>query len=231
MSDATPARVRDAAEALKAAIDRHLLAVENRTGEADPAVFTAFDDLAAAADVYDELLYDVHDEVTPFEVPSRSKGTEVLDEDPQAITVLIRRDYLVGDAALLVESARQAVSDSAGAGDDETEPAADRDINDTGDALVALFDTFEVDEIHERSEEIGLEQADSTVWVLAAPATGPGEWLADPFGDVDSEHLLYRLDVVAEDEADVAEDDELEDVFDEDEIDVEDDDVDGVERV
>jgi hypothetical protein len=229
MSDATPARVRDAAEALKAAIDRHLLAVENRTGEADPAVFTAFDDLAAAADVYDELLYDVHDEVTPFEVPTRTKDTEVLDEDPQAVSVLIRRDYLVGDAALLVESARQAVLENTDEADDAAERTADREIDDTGDALIALFDTFDVDEIHERCEEVGLEQADSTVWVLAAPATAPGEWLADPFGDIDPEHLLYRLDVVAED--DVEDDEELDDVFDEDEIDVEDDDVDGVERV
>jgi len=38
--------------------------------ELDPAVLEAFDALAAAAEEYDELLYTVHDEVTPFEVPA-----------------------------------------------------------------------------------------------------------------------------------------------------------------
>lgn len=72
MSDAaqpTAAEVRAAAEAVKAAIDRHLDAVERRTGDDDPAVYEAFNSLAAAAEVYDELLYDRYDEVTPFEIP------------------------------------------------------------------------------------------------------------------------------------------------------------------
>lgn len=68
MSDAaqpTADEVRAAAEAVKAALDRHLAAVENRTGEDDPAVYTAFNELAAAAEAYDERLYDRYDEVTP----------------------------------------------------------------------------------------------------------------------------------------------------------------------
>lgn len=72
MSDAaqpTAAEVRAAAEAVKAAIDRHLDAVERRTGDDDPAVYDAFNALAAAAEVYDELLYERYDEVTPFEIP------------------------------------------------------------------------------------------------------------------------------------------------------------------
>lgn len=74
MSDAaqpSAAEVRAAAEAVKAALDRHLDAVERRSGQDDPAVYAAFDELAAAAEVYDELLYDTYDEVTP----SRSPGT------------------------------------------------------------------------------------------------------------------------------------------------------------
>lgn len=72
MSDAaqpTAAEVRAAADAVKAAIDHHLAAVERRSGDDDPAVYDAFNALAAAAEVYDELLYDRHDEVTPFEIP------------------------------------------------------------------------------------------------------------------------------------------------------------------
>ena len=68
--DAQPAaaEVRAAVDAVKAALDRHLEAIENRTGEDDPAVFAAFEALASAAENYDELLYDAYDEVTPLEV-------------------------------------------------------------------------------------------------------------------------------------------------------------------
>lgn len=73
MSDAeqpTAAEVRAAAEAVKTALDRHLAAVERRTGEDDPAVHAAFNDLAAAAEEYDELLYERYDEVTPSTSPT-----------------------------------------------------------------------------------------------------------------------------------------------------------------
>lgn len=79
MSDAaqpTAAEVRAAAEAVKAAIDRHLDAVERRTGDDDPAVYDAFNALAAAAEVYDELLYERYDEVTPSR--SRARTTPCL---------------------------------------------------------------------------------------------------------------------------------------------------------
>ena len=65
MSDAaqpTAAEVRAAAEAVKTALDRHLAAVERRSGEDDPAVYEAFNELATAAEEYDELLYDRYDE-------------------------------------------------------------------------------------------------------------------------------------------------------------------------
>ena len=68
----TAAEVRAAAEAVKTALDRHLAAVERRSGEDDPAVYEAFNQLAAAAEAYDELLYDRYDEVTPFEIPAES---------------------------------------------------------------------------------------------------------------------------------------------------------------
>lgn len=73
MSDAaqpTAAEVRAAAEAVKAALDVHLAAVERRSGEDDPAVYEAFNELAAAAEEYDELLYDRYDEVTPSRSPA-----------------------------------------------------------------------------------------------------------------------------------------------------------------
>ncbi|MER6926340.1 hypothetical protein ABT314_46825, partial [Streptomyces spiralis] len=111
MSDAaqpTAAEVRAAAEAVKAALDRHLAAVERRSGEDDPAVYEAFNQLAAAAETYDELLYDRYDEVTPFEIP----GDDTLPpytgpEEPNAISVLIRRDYAVVEPQRLLSQAQR----------------------------------------------------------------------------------------------------------------------------
>lgn len=102
MSDAaqpTAAEVRAAAEAVKAALDRHLAAVENRTGDDDPAVYAAFNDLAAAAEAYDERLYDRYDEVTPFEIPGVEDSLPPYagPAQPNALSVLIRRDYAVAD--------------------------------------------------------------------------------------------------------------------------------------
>ncbi len=159
MSDAaqpTAAEVRAAAEAVKTALDRHLAAVERRTGEDDPAVYEAFNELAAAAEVYDELLYDRFDEVTPFEIP----GTEDLPpyagpEEPNALSVLIRRDYAVVEPQRLQAQAQrvEAVEDEGGA-----------DVSGTvHGALGILFGEFEPDEIASRHKEFGLEEGDSTL--------------------------------------------------------------------
>ena len=61
-------RVRDALAAVHQALDHHLTAVEARSGEADPAVFAAYEHLRDAVVAYDDLIYDVHDEVLPVEV-------------------------------------------------------------------------------------------------------------------------------------------------------------------
>jgi hypothetical protein len=215
-------RVRAAADALKAAVDRHLAAVEARAGEADPAVFAAFDELAAAADAYDELLYETYDEVTPFEIPDH--GTEQLDEaeaEPGSISVLMRRDYQVVDPRAVVEAARTAERDGTmeradaedrGLGEADTRAVEGRealefDVRDVGGAIAALFDTFDPEEIQDRCEEIGLEPGDSTIWVLASHESEPGEWLEDPFSEADADRLLYRLDVVTEEEDGEGDDD------------------------
>ncbi|GAB7107284.1 hypothetical protein JCM4814A_55980 [Streptomyces phaeofaciens JCM 4814] len=207
MSDAaqpTAAEVRAAAEAVKTALDRHLAAVERRTGEDDPAVYEAFNELAAAAEVYDELLYDRFDEVTPFEIP----GTEDLPpyagpEEPNALSVLIRRDYAVVEPQRLQAQAQrvEAVEDEGGA-----------DVSGTvHGALGILFGEFEPDEIASRHKEFGLEEGDSTLWVLAAdePAE-PGEWLETPFDQADPQRVVCRFDVSA------VFDDDLEDEDDDD---------------
>ncbi|MGW0843051.1 hypothetical protein ACWD26_23450 [Streptomyces sp. NPDC002787] len=207
MSDAaqsTAAEVRAAAEAVKTALDRHLAAVERRSGEDDPAVYEAFNELAAAAEEYDELLYDRYDEVTPFEIP----GTEDMPpytgpEEPSALSVLIRRDYTVVEPQRLLAQAQRVEA--------AEEPSASVAADTVHGALGLLFGEFEPDEIASRHKEFGLEEGDSTLWVTAADDTAePGEWLAAPFEQVDEQRVVCRFDVSAVFDDD-AEDDDLDD--------------------
>jgi hypothetical protein len=195
MSDAaqpTAVEVRAAAEAVKTALDRHLAAVERRTGEDDPAVYEAFNELAAAAEEYDELLYDRYDEVTPFEIP----GTEDMPpyigpEEPNALSVLIRRDYAVVEPQRLMAQAQRVESVEGPVASDEASATVHG-------ALGVLFGEFEPDEIASRHKEFGLEEGDSTRWVTAAEESAePGEWLDAPFDGVDPQQVVCRFDVSA----------------------------------
>lgn len=180
------AEVRAAVEAVKAALDLHLEAIENRTGENDPAVFAAFEALASAAETYDELLYDTYDEVTPFEVPAGDGLPEYAGpEDPEAVSVLIRRDYTIVEPQRLFAQARRAGED---------DPAADATV---GGALGVIFGEYEPDEIAQRHKEFGLEEGDSTLWVAAAEPSEPGEWLEAPFDQADPQLVVCRFDVSA----------------------------------
>ncbi|MFH8240211.1 hypothetical protein [Streptomyces sp. NPDC018321] len=224
MSDAaqpTAAEVRAAAEAVKTALDRHLAAVERRSGEDDPAVYDAFNQLAAAAEAYDELLYDRYDEVTPFEIPGADDSLPPYDgpEEPSALSVLIRRDYAVAEPQRLMAQARRVE-----AADDEGEGVAASGT--VHGALGLLFGEFEPDEIASRHKEFGLEEGDSTLWVTASdePAE-PGEWLEAPFEQVDPQRVVCRFDVSAVFDDEFA--DDLEDEEEEDEEDELDTDLDG----
>ncbi|MER5177998.1 hypothetical protein ABT009_06410 [Streptomyces sp. NPDC002896] len=213
MSDAaqpTAAEVRAAAEAVKAALDRHLAAVERRSGEDDPAVYEAFNELAAAAEEYDELLYDRYDEVTPFEIP----GTEDTlppytgPEEPNALSVLIRRDYTVVEPQRLLAQAQRVA-----AAEDETAGGAANGT--THGALGILFGEYEPDEIASRHKEFGLDEGDSTLWVTVTDEPPePGEWLDSPFDQIDPQRVVCRFDVSAvfDDEPDDSEDDEDDDL-------------------
>ena len=199
MSDAaqpTAAEVRAAAEAVKAALDRHLEAVENRTGDDDPAVYEAFNALAAAAEAYDERLYDRYDEVTPFEIPGADDSLPpyVGPEEPNALSVLIRRDYAVVEPQrLLAQAQRIADLDRDGDEDVLTAPVVGASVH---AALGVLFGEFEPDEIASRHKEFGLEEGDSTLWVAAADdLPEPGEWLSVPFDQADPERVVCRFDV------------------------------------
>jgi hypothetical protein len=205
MSDAaqhTAAEVRSAAEALKEALDRHLDAVERRGSSegadaaADAEVFNAFNELAAAGEVYDELLYEVHDEVTPFEVPTTEGAVDYEGpEEPEVLSVFIRRDYLVADSRRLLAQA-QRITEL----DPESVDEAEADGVSAGHSLHAavgvLFGEFEPDEIATRHKEFGLEEGDATTWVAAGDERAePGEWLPAPFESVDPESVICRFDI------------------------------------
>ncbi|MFC9961040.1 hypothetical protein ACFVIB_27215 [Streptomyces nigra] len=221
MSDAvqpTAAEVRAAAEAVKTALDRHLAAVERRSGEDDPAVYEAFNELAAAAEVYDELLYDRYDEVTPFEIPGAEDALPPYTgpEEPSAVSVLIRRDYSVVEPQRLRAQAERIEAA-------DFEDGADTEASGTvHGALGVLFGEFEPDEIASRHKEFGLEEGDSTLWVTASDEQAdPGEWLEAPFEGADPQRVICRFDVSTvfdddlddvdvDDEDEAVEDDEVE---------------------
>jgi hypothetical protein len=196
MSDAaqpTVAEVRAAAEAVKAALDRHLHVIENRSGGDDPAVYAAFETLASAAEAYDELLYDAYDEVTPFEVPSGDNLPDYTGpQEPDAISVLLRRDYAVVDPERLLGQAERVADPATASG------------SGMNAAVGVLFGEYEPDEIAQRHKEFGLEEGDSTLWVTAARPAEPGEWLAAPFEQADPQLLICRFDIssVFDDELD-----------------------------
>jgi hypothetical protein len=222
MSDAeqpTAADVRAAAEAVKAALDRHLEAVERRAegagedtenGASDTAVYAAFDELAAAGEAYDELLYESYDEVTPFEIPGGdSMPAYTGPEAPSALSVLIRRDYTVVEPQRLLAQA-QRVTDLDPDSADEDSPAAASAGTSVHAALGVLFGEYEADEIATRHKEFGLDEGDSTLWVAAADEPSePGEWLTAPFEQADPERVICRFDVSSVfDETDIELDDE-----------------------
>ncbi|WP_030315931.1 hypothetical protein [Streptomyces flavochromogenes] len=199
MSDAaqpTAAEVRAAAEAVKAALDRHLTAVERRTGDDDPAVYEAFNALAGAAEAYDELLYDRYDEVTPFEIPGADGSLPPYagPDEPHALSLLIRRDYAVAEPKRLLAQARR-IAEIDGEADAATGPGARAGVSPLA-ALGVLFGEYEPDEIASRHKEFGLEEGDSTLWVTAAEELPePGEWLNAPFEHADPERIVCRFDV------------------------------------
>ena len=50
------------------ALEAHLTAVVNRTGEHDPAVDEAYVEIANAFEAYEDALFEAHNEVTPLRV-------------------------------------------------------------------------------------------------------------------------------------------------------------------
>ena len=72
---------RAALARLVGALEAHLDAVRRRRSETDPVVKDAYQSLSDAFETYDEALYDVYDEVTPFVLFDDSDEDDDEDDD------------------------------------------------------------------------------------------------------------------------------------------------------
>lgn len=88
---------RSALTTLVTALERHLEACASRTGEEDPRVIAAYNDLADAFEDYDDALMDTHGEVTPFEVYSDEDEDDFDDSDDEDDVVSRYDDDYDGD--------------------------------------------------------------------------------------------------------------------------------------
>ncbi|MDP9416570.1 MAG: hypothetical protein M3P48_01760, partial [Actinomycetota bacterium] len=111
------AKAREAAVALKSAIDWHLAACEARSGENDRGVQEAYEALREAAQTYDDALFEAYDEVTPFvlaDPPAEEPGEDTTPAVPETLTLLLRRDYDIVDAKALLAAGDDARSSAGG---------------------------------------------------------------------------------------------------------------------
>lgn len=206
-------QVRAAAAAFKTAIDAHLVAVENRSGESDPAVQETYDQLREAGLVYDDLLFDAFEEVTPFEAPEVSPEDAVevstATGPPERVGLVTRHDFTVIDPEALLDAGREAYREN---WPDDGEEATEKQVSHLGAAVYEIASAYGLDGMEERAEDNGLLPEGSTTWVVD---TGDVDehWRDHAFSALMAAPVLYRLDeVYEEDDEDAAtyvDDDEL----------------------
>jgi hypothetical protein len=69
---------------LTTSLERHLEASASRSGENDPTVVAAYQDVADAFEAYDDSLLEAYGEVTPLEIYSGDEGDDDDDDDDDA---------------------------------------------------------------------------------------------------------------------------------------------------
>lgn len=198
------ARLNDALDELTDALEAHLAACFESTGEADAAVQEAYTALRDAASRYDDLLFTMLDEVTPWEFaegPQVEADVEAEVEEREdgltTIALLLRRDYSVADDDAMLAAARQAYAEL---NPDETDAMADSDVNHAGQALYQLLLAYGVDGLDQRAELAGLVRHGGTLWMQEIDAADVSTLAEDPFGVAEEQALVYRLDEVQADE-------------------------------
>ena len=178
--------VRTAAEALKAAIDRHLEACADKRDEQDEAVQVAFLGLREAAETYEDALYDAYDEVTPFEFsrgPIYEPAEVAQPGVPERVTVLQRGDFAVASADDLVAAGRRLLRED---GQDDEELAA-------VESLAVYLEAYGLDETAAAADDVGLRWLGGTTWLLDQDAEDD-TLRRSPFSVVDESRLLHRFD-------------------------------------
>ncbi|HSK27602.1 MAG TPA: hypothetical protein VK894_11900 [Jiangellales bacterium] len=191
-----PGDPRTALDVLVAALRTHLEACESSAGEGDPRVQAAYTALRSAADRYDDVLFETYEEVTPWEfagdglVDVEYEGEAV---DSGRLTVLVRRDYELGDPERLLEAGRAAYAEAYPADPPE---AARADVTHPGRALYQMLHAYGVDGFDEAAEEAGLTTVGGTVWVQSLDPDDEPVDDEDPFAVADADLLVYRLDEV-----------------------------------
>ena len=188
--------LRELLDDLIAALTSHFHAVRNRRDEADPEVQAAYTRLRAAAERYDDMLFELTGEVTPWEFPE-GPPSDVEYEDrsaaPDTVTVMVRRDYSIADPGGLLLAGREAYAELY---PDDPGEAAAADVSHPGRALYQLLHAYGVDGLDSRAEDAGLAPRGGTVWVQGLTADDAETLLDEPFGVADEELLIYRLDEV-----------------------------------
>lgn len=197
-----PASLQTALDDLTDALEAHLQAVLDRSGDTERGVQTAYTALRHAAERYDDLLFDTTGEVTPWEFPEGPRS-DVEYEDPAALPntvgVFVRRDYLLTGTDELLAAGRHAYAELYP--EDPLESAA-ADVSHPGRALYQMLHAYGVDGLDQRAEEAGLVPRGGTVWVQALNDADTETLVDDPFGIADEEMLVYRLDEVIDIEPD-----------------------------
>ncbi|AYY13480.1 hypothetical protein EF847_13050 [Actinobacteria bacterium YIM 96077] len=191
-------RLQAALDGLTDALENHLEACLGRSGEADHAVQATYTALRHAAQQYDDLLFELRDEVTPWEFPDGPHVDieyEDADAEPSAVGVFVRRDYDIADTDELLGAGREAYGELY-----PTDPleAAIADVSHPGRALYQLLHAYGVDGLDQRAEGAGLTPRGGTVWVQELAEGDPDTLVGEPFDVVDEELLIYRLDEVME---------------------------------
>ncbi len=192
----TASDVRTAAEALKAAIDAHLAAVERRTGEGDERVQVLYDELRLASEAYDDLMFDLYDEVTPWEYPEETEAVSVAEGDVRRFALLVRRDYTLDDAEALLAAGREAYTE---VWPQEPEGTINGDVPSPARAIYQLINAYGPDGLAERAEQAGLRPHGGSIWVQVVAEDDDTLEADDPFAISDEDALVYRLDETYED--------------------------------
>jgi hypothetical protein len=196
------ARLNDALDKLTGALEAHLTACLESTGEADAAVQEAYTTLRDAASNYDDLLFTLLDEVTPWEFaegPPVAADDEQRDGRLETIALLLRRDYTVADEGALLTAARQAYAEL---NPDDADSIVVETVDHAGRALYQLLLAYGVDGLDQRSELAGLVRHGGTLWMQEIDEDDVATLSEDPFGVADEQVLVYRLDEVHADETD-----------------------------